>query len=97
MPKRRKRGYKDAQEKVPQKSGKPWNIIGKFSEYEGADILRKGVLLEADETLEVKVKKLVNGYVVKSRAKDPDPTTTPKKRKNKKKGKKSEKVRSQAL
>ena len=46
------------EDKTVSKNGRPWDIIGKFHDFEGADILRQGVLKEAGETLDVKVKKL---------------------------------------
>ena len=53
--------------KEAEKHGKPWKVVGKFADFKGADLLRKGILLENDENLTVKVKKLSNGFVVKTR------------------------------
>lgn len=49
------------------RNGKPWDVVGKFSDFTGADILRSGILLENADELEVKVKKMSDGYVVKTR------------------------------
>jgi len=56
------------EDKTVSKNGRPWDIIGKFHDFEGADILRQGVLKESGGTLAVKVKKLKNEFVVKARA-----------------------------
>jgi hypothetical protein len=71
------------------KHGQPWDIIGKFSTFEGADTLRNGVLLTAEDTLEVKVKKRCDGFVVKSRPKELEEKEK-KPRKNKKMKRKKE-------
>ncbi|MBO68123.1 MAG: hypothetical protein CL398_07405 [Acidiferrobacteraceae bacterium] len=52
-----------------EKHGKPWKIVGKFNDFKGADLLRQGILLEGEEDLAVKVKKLSSGFVVKIRNK----------------------------
>jgi len=71
-----------------EKHGQPWDIIGRFSTFEGADTLRNGVLLAAENTLEVKVKKRADGFVVKSRSIEPEEKKPRKNKKNKKKGQK---------
>tara|TARA_Y100000034_G_C6690745_1_gene304138 strand:+ start:226 stop:480 length:255 start_codon:yes stop_codon:yes gene_type:complete len=81
----------DKQEKE-DKHGKPWKVVGKFDDFKGADILRKGIELEASDSLDVKVKKLACNFVVKVRDKDVSDIPREKKpRKKFKKGKKGKK------
>ena len=76
-------------EELKEAGGKPWKVIGKFENFKGADILRQGILLEADESVEVKVKKMATCFVVKMRAKEEE--SQPKKEKKSKKFKKGNK------
>ena len=46
--------------------GRPWNIIGRFNTFEGADKKRKQ--LQDKQDLQAKVKKLKEKYVVKARS-----------------------------
>ena len=46
--------------------GRPWKIAGRFETFEGAD--RKRKQLSSEKNLQVKVKKQLNGYVVKTRS-----------------------------
>ena len=46
--------------------GRPWKISGRFETFEGADKKRKQ--LSSEKNLQVKVKKQLNGYVVKTRS-----------------------------
>ena len=46
--------------------GRPWKIAGRFDTFEGADKKRKQ--LSSNKNLQVKVKKQLNGYVVKTRS-----------------------------
>tara|TARA_X000001388_G_scaffold65452_1_gene51945 strand:+ start:188 stop:406 length:219 start_codon:yes stop_codon:yes gene_type:complete len=46
--------------------GRPWKISGRFETFEGADKRRKQ--LSSEKNLQVKVKKQLNGYVVKTRS-----------------------------
>jgi len=61
--------------------GRPWNIIGRFNTFEEADVRRKK--LQNKENLQVKVKKLKENYVVKTRS----TFVTPKHNKGKRKDK----------
>ena len=65
--------------------GRPWDIIGRFKTFEGADKKRKK--LQNKEDIQVKVKKLKDNYVVKARS-----TIVPPKKSNKRnKGKRKDK------
>tara|TARA_Y100001973_G_C5181500_1_gene325202 strand:- start:550 stop:777 length:228 start_codon:yes stop_codon:yes gene_type:complete len=46
--------------------GRPWKVSGRFQTFEEADKLRKKLL--AEENLQVKVKRQLKGYVVKTRS-----------------------------
>ena len=46
--------------------GRPWKIAGRYETFEGADKRRKQ--LSSEKNLQVKVKKQLNGYVVKTRS-----------------------------
>ena len=46
--------------------GRPWKIVGRFETFEGAD--RKRKQLSSEKNLQVKVKKQLKGYVVKTRS-----------------------------
>ena len=46
--------------------GRPWKIAGRFETFDGAD--RKRKQLSSEKNLQVKVKKQLNGYVVKTRS-----------------------------
>ena len=46
--------------------GRPWTIAGRFDTFEGAD--RKRKQLSSEKNLQVKVKKQLKGYVVKTRS-----------------------------
>ena len=46
--------------------GRPWKIAGRFETFEGAD--RKRKQLSSEKNLQVKVKKQLKGYVVKTRS-----------------------------
>ena len=45
--------------------GRPWKIAGRFETFEGAD--RKRKQLSSEKNLQVKVKKQLKGFVVKTR------------------------------
>ena len=47
--------------------GRPWKISGRFETFEGADKKRKQ--LSSEKNLQVKVKKQLKGFVVKTRSK----------------------------
>lgn len=61
--------------------GRPWNIIGRFNTFEEAD--RKRKQLQNKQNLQVKVKKLKENYVVKTRSTVVDENRNKSKRKNK--------------
>ena len=46
--------------------GRPWKIAGRFETFEGAD--RKRKQLASEKNLQVKVKKQLKGFVVKTRS-----------------------------
>jgi len=46
--------------------GRPWKIAGRFDTFEGADKKRKQ--LSSNKNLQVKVKKQLKGFVVKTRS-----------------------------
>ena len=46
--------------------GRPWKVAGRFDSFEAADNKRKQ--LSSDKNLQVKVKKQLNGFVVKTRS-----------------------------
>ena len=46
--------------------GRPWKISGRFETFEGADKKRKQ--LSSNKNLQVKVKKQLKGFVVKTRS-----------------------------
>ena len=50
--------------------GRPWKIAGRFDTFEGADKKRKQ--LSSNKNLQVKVKKQLKGFVVKTRSKSVD-------------------------
>ena len=70
------------------KHGKPWDIVGKFSDFVGADILRNGVLLQDGDNLEVKIKRMSDGYVVKTRRKKDEEPDKEQRKRSKKRSKK---------
>ena len=74
----------DQKKKSEEKNGKPWDIAGKFSDYTGADIFRNGVILQNGDELEVKVKKMSDGFVVKTRRKKEENLGESKKKRSKK-------------
>mgnify|MGYP003115941760 FL=1 len=45
--------------------GRPWKTVGRFDTFEGADKKRKQ--LSSEKNLQVKVKKQLKGFVVKTR------------------------------
>ena len=61
--------------------GRPWKISGRFNTFEEADKKRKK--LQKEENLQVKVKKLLENYVVKTRSTLVEPTRNKGKRKDK--------------
>ena len=64
----------------------PWDIVGRFNSFPEADKARNSILEESD-TLQAKVRRLSENYVVKTRL---HPELRPKNnKKNRKKGKKS--------
>jgi len=65
--------------------GRPWDIIGRFNTFEGADIKRKQ--LQNKQNLQVKVKKLKEKYVVKVRSTIVEPKKEKKRGKSKRKDK----------
>ena len=65
--------------------GRPWDIIGRFNTFEGADIKRKQ--LQDKQNLQVKVKKLKEKYVVKVRSTIVEPKKEKKRGKSKRKDK----------
>ncbi len=62
--------------------GRPWGKAGRFSTFEEADNFRK--ILSSKKDLQVKVKKLLEGYVVKTRSTIVDKPKKEKKRSRKK-------------
>jgi len=46
--------------------GRPWKIAGRFDNFEGADKKRKQ--LSSNKNLQVKVKRQLKGFVVKTRS-----------------------------
>ena len=46
--------------------GRPWKVAGRFDTYEAADKKRKQ--LSSEKNLQVKVKKQLKGFVVKTRS-----------------------------
>ena len=46
--------------------GRPWKVAGRFDSFEAADNKRKQ--LSSDKNLQVKVKKQIKGFVVKTRS-----------------------------
>ena len=46
--------------------GRPWTIAGRFDTFEGADKKRKQ--LSSEKNLQVKVKRQLKGFVVKTRS-----------------------------
>ena len=46
--------------------GRPWKVAGRFDTFEAADKKRKQ--LASDKNLQVKVKKQIKGFVVKTRS-----------------------------
>ena len=46
--------------------GRPWKTVGRFDTFEGADKKRKQ--LSSEKNLQVKVKKQLKGFVVKTRS-----------------------------
>ena len=61
--------------------GRPWKISGRFNTFEEANKKRKK--LQQEENLQVKVKKLLENYVVKTRSTLVEPHRNKSKRKNK--------------
>jgi hypothetical protein len=61
--------------------GRPWDIIGRFNTFEAADFKRKQ--LQNKKNLQVKVKKLKENYVVKTRSTVVNENRNKSKRKNK--------------
>jgi hypothetical protein len=52
--------------------GRPWQTDGRYENFEGADKRRK--FLSSEKNLQVKVKKLLGGYIVKVRSTILEPT-----------------------
>jgi hypothetical protein len=50
-----------------EKEGKKWDIDSRHDSYEAADIRRHGLLLQHGPTAPIKVKKMKNGFLVKTR------------------------------
>ena len=64
--------------------GRPWKIAGRFDNFEGADKKRKQ--LSSNKNLQVKVKRQLKGFVVKTRstsAEEPKRLSRKKQRKEK--------------
>ena len=64
--------------------GRPWKIAGRFDTFEGADKKRKQ--LSSNKNLQVKVKRQLKGFVVKTRstsAEEPKRLSRKKQRKEK--------------
>ena len=66
--------------------GKPWKVCGKFTSYEGARILKDGIMLESDE-VDLKIRLRADGsYILKMRDKAPSEiAAAPERKKSKKK------------
>jgi hypothetical protein len=52
--------------------GRPWKIAGRFDTFEAAD--KKRNQLSSNKNLQVKVKKQLKGFVVKTRSVEVDPS-----------------------
>jgi hypothetical protein len=52
--------------------GRPWKIAGRFDTFEAAD--KKRNQLSSNKNLQVKVKKQLKGFVVKTRSLEVDPS-----------------------
>lgn len=61
--------------------GRPWKIAGRFDTFEAADEKRKQ--LSSDKNLQVKVKKQIKGFVVKTRSTVVEPQVEEKKSRKK--------------
>jgi len=78
--------------KEAEKNGRPWKTTGRFDTFEGADVLRQGLLLTCSEDIDVKVKKMAKEFVVKTREKLV-PASSSEEKREKRKSKKSKKNR----
>jgi len=61
--------------------GRPWKIAGRFDTFEAADEKRKQ--LSSEKNLQVKVKKQIKGFVVKTRSTVVEPQVEEKKSRKK--------------
>ena len=61
--------------------GRPWKIAGRFDTFEAADEKRNQ--LSSDKNLQVKVKKQIKGFVVKTRSTVVEPQVEEKKSRKK--------------
>ena len=61
--------------------GRPWKIAGRFDTFEAADEKRNQ--LSSDKNLQVKVKKQIKGFVVKTRSTVVEPQAEEKKSRKK--------------
>ena len=61
--------------------GRPWKIAGRYNSFEEAD--RKRKQLSSDKNLQVKVKKQIKGFVVKTRSTVVEPQVEEKKSRKK--------------
>ena len=61
--------------------GRPWKVAGRFDSFEAADNKRKQ--LSSDKNLQVKVKKQIKGFVVKTRSTVVEPQVEEKKSRKK--------------
>ena len=61
--------------------GRPWKIAGRFDTFEAAD--KKRNQLSSNKNLQVKVKKQLKGFVVKTRSTEIDPPKEEKKSRKK--------------
>ena len=85
-------GYRFKEKQPPQEQGPLWDISGRYTDYEGARLLKEALLLNSGH-LDVKIHVVSEKFVVKTREKKvedlPEITKTKKKYRKNKKGKKN--------
>ncbi len=77
----------DSKEDTKHVEGRRWDISGKFATYEGAKLLKERYELTESERLDIKIHKVKERFVVKTRTKvveEESKTKKQKRRKNKK-------------
>ena len=79
----------DSKEDTKHVEGRRWDISGNFATYEGAKLLKERYELTESERLDIKIHKVKERFVVKTRTKvAEEPKTQKQKRRKNKKNKK---------